>query len=227
MAAILAGVLVGIVVALIFQRDVLWALAGDSDDHPVVVLVRTVWTVLVSGFSASTGNENIDSLLSRGGMASMLTTVWLILSALCFGAAMEKAGVLKRLVIALVNIGRSVGALISTTIATCFGMNVLAADQYMAIVLPGRMFKDAYTERGLHAKNLSRTLEDAGTITSPLVPWNTCGAYMAATLGVPTLLYLPFCFFNLLNPFVAVAYGFTGYRIEPLDEDPEQSSEAA
>ncbi len=226
-AAILAGVLVGIVVALIFQRDVLWALAGDSDDHPVVVLVRTVWTVLVSGFSASTGNENIDSLLSRGGMASMLTTVWLILSALCFGAAMEKAGVLKRLVIALVNIGRSVGALISTTIATCFGMNVLAADQYMAIVLPGRMFKDAYTERGLHAKNLSRTLEDAGTITSPLVPWNTCGAYMAATLGVPTLLYLPFCFFNLLNPFVAVAYGFTGYRIEPLDEDPEQSSEAA
>ena len=126
---------------------------------------------------------------------------------------------LKRLVAGLVNLGRSVGALISTTVATCFGMNVLAADQYMAIVLPGRMFKEAYHDRGLHEKNLSRTLEDAGTITSPLVPWNTCGAYMAATLGVPTLAYLPFCFFNLLNPFVAIAYGVLGYRIAPLDEE--------
>ena len=112
---------------------------------------------------------------------------------------------------------RSVGALIATTIGTCFGVNALAADQYMAIVLPGRMFKDAYAERGLHEKNLTRTLEDAGTITSPLVPWNTCGAYMSATLGVATLAYLPFCFFNLVNPFIAMAYGFTGFKIEPAE----------
>ena len=149
----------------------------------------------------------------------MLNTVWLILTAMCFGAAMEKAGILERLVRGLVSAAKTTGALIATTLGTCFGVNVLAADQYIAIVIPGRMFKDAYTKRGLHQKNLARTLEDGGTITSALVPWNTCGAYMAATLGVPTLAYLPFCFFNLVNPFVAMGYGFTGFKIAPADEN--------
>ena len=149
----------------------------------------------------------------------MLSTVWLVIAAMCFGAAMEKAGILERLVKVLVSSARSTGALIATTLGTAFGVNVLAADQYMAIVLPGRMFKDTYRERGLHMKNLSRTQEDSATITSPLIPWNTCGAYMAATLGVATIAYLPFCFFNLINPFIAAAYGYANFKIEPAQDE--------
>ena len=183
--------------------------------------------MLFDGYVASTGDDNLDSLLSRGGMSSMLNTVWLILSAMCFGAAMEKAGVLEALVRWLVGFSKTVGGLISTTVATCFGVNALAADQYIAIVVPGRMFADSYAQRGLHEKNLSRTLEDAGTITSPLVPWNTCGAFMAATLGVPTIAYLPFCFFNLVNPFVAILYGYANIKVEPADNSPAASIPAA
>ncbi|MGE0622464.1 MAG: Na+/H+ antiporter NhaC [Pseudomonadales bacterium] len=216
-ASILTGVLVGLIIALVFQRDAIAALVKDPALGAAQATAKAVWTVLFNGYTASTGNDNLDSLLSRGGMSSMLNTVWLILTAMCFGAAMEKADILERLVEVLVRAAKSVGALIATTVGTCLGVNVLAADQYIAIVIPGRMFKNAYAERGLHEKNLARTLEDAGTISSPLVPWNTCGAYMAATLGVPTLAYLPFCFFNLVNPFVAIAYGYTGFKIAPAD----------
>jgi NhaC family Na+:H+ antiporter len=108
---------------------------------------------------------------------------------------------------------RGTGSLIAATLATSIGMNVIASDQYIAIVLPGRMFRAEFQRRGLAAKNLSRTLEDAGTLTSPLVPWNTCGAFMAGTLGVATATYAPFAFFNLLNPIVAAIYGFTGFTI--------------
>lgn len=219
LASILTGVAAGLVTALVFQRPAVAALADGSGLTTGVATAKAIWTVLFDGYSASTGNDSLDNLLSRGGMSSMLNTVWLILTAMCFGAAMEQAGILERLVQALVGSVRSVGALIATTVGTCFGVNALAADQYMAIVIPGRMFRDAYAERRLHQKNLARTLEDAGTITSPLVPWNTCGAFMAATLGVPTLAYLPFCFFNLVNPFVAIGYGYAGFRIEPAEPE--------
>jgi len=218
-ASILSGVLAGIVTALIFQQPVLQGLADDASLNGGTAMVKAIWIVLFNGFTAATGDADLDSLLSRGGMSSMLTTVWLILAAMCFGAAMEKAGILERLVKMLLSTASSTGALIATTLGTCFGVNVLAADQYMAIVLPGRMFKDAYRERGLHMKNLSRTLEDSATITSPLIPWNTCGAYMAATLGVATIAYLPFCFFNLINPFIAAAYGYANFKIEPAQEE--------
>lgn len=216
-AAILAGVAAGILIALLFQRPVILELS----DRPLAVAAyfQGVWLVLFDGYSAVTGDDNLDSLLSRGGMSSMLTTVWLIITAMCFGSAMEKAGVLERLVRGLVAMARSVGGLIATTLATCFSVNALAADQYMSIVITGRMFRDEYRKRGLHPKNLSRVLEDSGTITSPLVPWNTCGAYMAAALGVPTLAYLPFCFFNLITPFVSALYGYTGFKIAPADDD--------
>lgn len=223
-ASILAGVLVGLIIALIFQRPAIAGLVSDPELGEGLGTAKALWTVLFAGYSADTGNANLDSLLSRGGMSSMLTTVWLILTAMCFGAALEKAGILERLVQVLVGFAKSAGALISTTLATCFGVNVLAADQYIAIVIPGRMFADAYRERDLHEKVLARTLEDGGTITSAMVPWNTCGAYMAATLGVPTLAYLPFCFFNLVNPFIAAAYGFTGYRIAAADPDEQAAA---
>ncbi len=219
LASILAGVGAGVIMALLFQRDVILAFAASPGTSTTTELFKGGWKVLFDGYTASTGGENLDALLSRGGMSSMLNTVWLIISAMCFGSAMEKAGVLQRLVQALVTFARGIGALIATTAATCFGVNALAADQYMSIVITGRMFRDEYKARGLHPKNLSRVLEDSGTITSPLVPWNTCGAYMAAALGVPTLAYLPFCFFNLVNPLISVAYGFTGFKIEPADDD--------
>lgn len=219
-ATVLAGAAFAVVLALLFQRPVVLALAGGADTTQQAALFKGVWQVLFDGYQASTGNDNLDALLSRGGMSSMLNTVWLIITAMCFGSAMEKAGVLERLLRALMTWGRSVGGLIATTVATCFGVNALAADQYMSIVITGRMFRSEYQSRGLHPKNLARVLEDAGTITSPLVPWNTCGAYMAAALGVPTLAYLPFCFFNLVNPFVSIGYGFTGFKIVPADDAP-------
>ena len=218
-ASILSGVLAGVLVAVILQQPVLRGLADDASLNDATAMVKAVWIVLFNGFTASTGNANLDSLLTRGGMSSMLSTVWLVIAAMCFGAAMEKAGILERLVRVLVSSASSTGALIATTLGTAFGVNVLAADQYMAIVLPGRMFKDTYRERGLHMKNLSRTLEDSATITSPLIPWNTCGAYMAATLGVATIAYLPFCFFNLINPFIAAAYGYANFKIEPAQDE--------
>ena len=156
----------------------------------------------------------------------MLNTVWLILSAMMFGAVMETTKMLEKLAASILARVNSTGTLIGATLASAAGMNVVASDQYVAIVLPGRMFRAEYRRRRLHPKNLSRALEDAGTLTSPLVPWNTCGAFMAQTLGVATFTYLPFCFFNLLNPLVSAAYGFTGFTIERLPEGAEDSEES-
>ncbi len=224
-ATILAGALTGVLFALAFQRPAILAMAG-GDGSGAGTLTRALWTVLFDGYAARTGDANLDSLLSRGGMSSMLTTVWLIIAAMAFGAALERAGVLQFLLRGLVKLGRSTGSLIAASGGTCFGINVLAADQFMSIVLTGRMFRDEFLRRGLHEKNLARVVEDTGTITSPLVPWNTCGAYMAATLGVPTLAYLPFCFFNLINPLVSMAYGATGFKMEPAEAEPPADTRA-
>ncbi len=213
-ATILSGALAGLVFAVIFQQPAIAAFASDGAGGSGSQILRGLWTVLFDGYNIKSGNGDLDSLLSRGGMKSMLTTVWLILTAMAFGASLERAGILEALVRGLLRLCKSAAGLIATTSGTCFSINVLAADQFIAIVLPGRMFKDEYLRRGLHEKNLARVLEDTGTITSPLVPWNTCGAYMAAALGVPTLAYLPFCFFNLVNPLVSMAYGATGFKIE-------------
>jgi len=226
-ASILAGVLVGVIFAVTFQRSVILDFNGAEGSSTATALFKGVWTVLFDGYTASTGDANLDSLLSRGGMSSMLTTVWLIITAMCFGSALEKAGVLETLLKSLIRIGHSVGALIGATLATCFGVNALAGDQYMAIVIPGRMFRAEYARRRLHPKNLSRTLEDSGTLTSVLVPWNTCGAYMAAALGVPTLAYLPWCFFNLVNPLVSLTYAVADYRIERIDPAQADADAAA
>jgi NhaC family Na+:H+ antiporter len=174
--------------------------------------------VLANGFVIETGSESLDSLLSRGGSASMLNTVWLVICAMSFGGVMEHTGLLRRIVDALLKGVRGTASLITTTVLTCIGMNIITAEQYMSIVLPGRMYRVEFARRGLAAKNLSRTLEDAGTMTSALVPWNTCGAFMAATLGVPTLAYAPFAFVNLLSPVIAIIYGIINFKIVPLEE---------
>jgi NhaC family Na+:H+ antiporter len=216
---ILAGALLGALLAVILQPQVVLAYA-DAPDLPVALaLAKGVWLALADGYASATGVPAVDELLSRGGMSSMLTTIWLILAALAFGAVMEHAGMLLRLIESTLRAAKSTGSLIATVVLSCIGMNVLAADQYMAIVLPGRMFKAEFRRRNLEAKNLSRALEDAGTMTSALVPWNTCGAYMSATLGVATFAYLPFAFLNLLSPLVSIAYGITGISITRIRPD--------
>lgn len=221
--ALLIGALVGCLFAAIFQPAAVVAYVGETSLPRALVILKGVWMSLFDGYKSTSGNAALDELLSRGGMSSMLSTVWLIVSAMMFGAVMETTGMLQRIAATILSAVRGTGSLIAATLGTSFGMNVIASDQYIAIVLPGRMFRAEYLRRGLHPKNLSRSLEDAGTLTSPLVPWNTCGAFMAQTLGVATWTYAPYAFFNIVNPLVALAYGFTGFtiaRIPPSQEAP-------
>lgn len=223
--ALLIGSLMGALFAVVFQREAVLTFVGDTDLAPGAALLKGAWTALFDGFTLASGNEALDELLSRGGMSSMLTTVWLILSAMTFGAVMETTGMLQRIAAAILSAVRGTGSLIAATLGTAIGMNIIASDQYMAIVLPGRMFRAEFRRRGLKAKNLSRTLEDAGTLTSVLVPWNTCGAFMAGTLGVATFAYAPYAFFNLLNPLIAAIYGFTGFTIEKIPPGETENDE--
>lgn len=214
---ILAGASIGVVLALLFQQSAVLSLAGDTTNL-FLGLFKGTWQTLFDGFSLSSGNETLDDLMTRGGMSSMLNTVWLILCAMVFGAVMDHTGLLQCLVNYALSFVHSTGSLIATTIVTCIGANIITSDQYISIVLPGRMYKLEFQNRGLDAKNLSRSLEDAGTMTSPLIPWNTCGAYMAGTLGVATFSYLPYCFFNLICPVIAVIYGYLNFKIAPLHD---------
>jgi len=217
--ALLIGALVGGLFAVFFQQQTVLTFVGDAGLPRWVALLKGFWIALFDGFRLESGNQALDDLLSRGGMSSMLNTVWLIVSAMMFGAVLETTGMLARIAASILSVVRGTGSLIVATLGTSLGMNILASDQYIAIVLPGRMFRAEYARRGLAPKNLSRALEDAGTLTSALVPWNTCGAFMAQTLGVATFAYAPFCFFNLINPLVSAAYGLTGFTIEKLDEE--------
>ncbi len=200
--ALALGTLVGIVFALLFQQDLLASLSGGS------LTLKSAYMKIIeichSGFLIETGDQLLDKLLSRGGMSSMLSTVWLILMAMVFGGAMEGTGMLDVLAQGVLRFVRGAGSLIGATLASCFLLNLTASDQYLAIVVPGRMFRKSYEDMGLDSRNLSRALEDAGTVTSVLVPWNTGGAYNAGVLGVPTLTYLPYCFFNILSPLVSL-----------------------
>ena len=216
--ALLIGALVGCVFAVAFQADATIAYAASPELPRGAALIKGAWMSLFDGYTVASGNAALDELLSRGGMSSMLSTVWLILAAMMFGAVMETTGMLQQIAASILGVVRGSGSLVVATLATAFGMNIIASDQYIAIVIPGRMFRAEYARRKLHPKNLSRALEDGGTITSALVPWNTCGAFMAQTLGVATFAYAPFAFFNLINPLVSAAYGLTGFTIEKLDD---------
>ena len=223
--AISIGAVIGAVWALIFQSDLL-ATQVDVSQGQLVGYFKLVWATFYDGFAIQTGNSTMDDLLSGGGMAGMLTTTWLVMTALMFGAIMEKTGLLEIFVRSILKIAGSTGSLIASTIATCFGTNLIAADQYIAIVVPGRMFKEEYKKRGIKSVNLSRTLEDGGTITSPLIPWNTCGAYMQSVLMINPLEYAVYAFFNLINPFLAIIYAYVGIKIlkiEPKHLEKEQA----
>ena len=210
--ALVVGVVVGALLLLVFQRE-----AGEGAASLIGRLVDSLYT----GYVSETGVETVDELLTRGGLSYMMDTIALIMVALAFGGIMEASGMLERLAAAVLKLARSTGSLIAVTVFSCFGMNALASDQYLAIIVPGRMYRGAYLKRGLHPKNLSRALEDSATLTSPLIPWNTCGAYMSGVLGVSSFVYLPFAFLNLLSPLISMFYGFTGITIEKIEDDPD------
>jgi NhaC family Na+:H+ antiporter len=214
--SIVISALVGAAFAVLFQPDAVTRLASaEAAGTTAAGLLQGTWIALFDGYSADSGNEFLDALLSKGGMSSMLNTVWLIICALGFGGVLERTGILAYLLNLALKRVKSTGGLITTTVGTCLGTNILAADQFIAIALPGRMYRDEYQRRGLSPLNLSRTLEDSATLTSALIPWNTCGAYMAATLGVSTYQYAPFAFFNLFCPVIAIIYGFASIAQKP------------
>jgi len=207
----LPTLLISILVAAAFAAAFQWQ--GNAS-----LMVSEIWQVAAGGYEAQTGDLVADDLLSRGGMSSMLTTIWLILSAMFFSGMMEGSGQLARLVTALTQGLQRAGAVIAGAGLTAMFANLIASDQYMSIVITGRMYADEFKRRKLAPVNLSRTLEDFGTITSPLVPWNTCGAYMAATLGVATTAYLPYAIFNIAGPLVALAFAATHFKIRPTEK---------
>ncbi|HEX5040561.1 MAG TPA: Na+/H+ antiporter NhaC family protein [Candidatus Limnocylindria bacterium] len=215
------------VLAVFTQPDVVTAFVDDASKGTVVTAIEAIYASLATGFVSTSGNETIDSLFSRGGMASMLNTIWLVLGALSFAAIMEDAGFLDRLIRPILGVAKSTGALIASVIGTAIGLNVIAGDQYVAIVMPSRIYRAEFAKRGIAPRMLSRTVEDAGTVTSPLVPWNSCGAYMAGVLGVATVAYLPYAFFNLLSPAISLLYGITGFHIERVDPTMGDAAPAA
>jgi Na+:H+ antiporter, NhaC family len=214
--SIFIGAMLGAVWAILFQPD---RVAAMADGEGVLAGIELAWLALADGIVIDSGNEGLDSLLSGGGMSSMLNTVWLVICAMTFGAVMETTGLLRKILSGVIRMVRSTASLVATTIVTCFGTNVLTADQYMAIVLPGRMFRAEFRERGLDPRVLSRSLEGGATITSPLVPWNTCGVFMFGVLGVSPLAYAPFAFFLLLVPVISILYAMFDFRILRLEVD--------
>ena len=210
---ILIGALLAGLFSILLQPEVVSNFVNQPGLSSGLTMISGVWTALHSGFVLESGVTVVDDLLTRGGMASMLNTIWLVVCALTFGAVLETAQLLHKIVEKVLIFANSTGSLIVTTIATCIGINIIAADQYIAIVLPGRMYRAEFKRRKLAARNLSRALEDSGTITSPLIPWNTCGAYMSASLGIATFSYVPYCFFNLVNPVIAIIYALAKVKI--------------
>ncbi len=223
-SAIMIGALVGGITAVILQPNVVLAFVNDPGLSMPAAMVKGVWSAMSTGFTVDSGYKGLDSLFSRGGMSSMLETVWLIISAMAFGGVMEYAGLLARLIQPILQKAKSDRSLLLATGLTSIGINIVAGDQYMAIVLPGRMYREAYQKRNIAPQTLSRQIEDTGTITSPLVPWNSCGAYMSATLGIATMAYLPFAFFNLINVVISLAYAVLGFQIKHIK--PEAAIEA-
>ena len=222
--ALFIGSLLGGVFAIIFQPDLLISLSGETNFFKASY--KGVIDAMSTDIAIVTENEIVNELLSSSGMSGMLNTIWLIICAMIFGGIMENSGMLKRITQSIIGLAKTTGSLIATTTASCITFNITASDQYLAIVVPGRMFAEEYKERGLHPKVLSRTLEDSGTVTSALIPWNTCGAYHAGVLGIATGEYFMYCFFNLISPLMTLAFGFLGIKIAKLAKsEPENSEE--
>jgi Na+:H+ antiporter, NhaC family len=219
--ALLIGSLLGGFFAVIFQPQVVNQVSGIEGNYLKSSFVA-VMNALSTTIHVETDNAMINDLLTGKGMYGMLNTVWLIICAMIFGGVMESCGLLKRIADEIIKLAHSTGSLVASTATTCLFFNVTASDQYMAIAVPGRMYADTYKNRGLKPEVLSRTLEDSGTVTSVLVPWNTCGATQAGVLGIATAVYAPFCFFNIISPFMTVAVAYLNIKIRRFTEDEQK-----
>ena len=215
--ALIIGTLIGALFAIIFQGDVLNVVVDNAYSTPKNYFVALV-QAMSTDVAVNTSNEAMNELLTSSGMQGMLGTIWLILSAMCFGGVMESGGLLERITQPILKRAKSDGDLIAATTLSCVFFNTTASDQYLAIVVPGKMYSQSYADKGLAPENLSRTLEDSGTITSVLVPWNTCGAAQSSVLGVATMAYLPYCFFNLVSPIMTVVVAYLGIKVKRIGE---------
>ncbi|MDR9457886.1 MAG: Na+/H+ antiporter NhaC [Salegentibacter sp.] len=215
--ALLLGTLLGAAAALIFQPGIVAQIAG-ADDLTFISGYKGVMQAITVDTAVQTDNENLNDLFSAGGMAGMLGTIWLIICAMVFGGIMDAIGALARISKALLNLFHTTFGLFASTVFSCLALNATASDQYLAIVVPGKMFAKAYRDKGLAPENLSRTLEDSGTVTSVLVPWNTCGAYHSGVLGVPVASYFGYAIFNYLSPFMTLFFAAFGIKIKQLRE---------
>lgn len=201
--SLLAGTLLGAVCAIIFQPDLLREIAA-TDGSYVKQAYISVTKAMFGPVTIVTGDLSVDELLKTKGMAGMLNTVWLIICAMFFGGLMEASGMLRTITGRMMQFVHNAGTLVGSTVATCLFFNVTASDQYLSIVIPGRMYAKKFRDMGFKPELLSRTLEDSGTVTSVLVPWNTCGATQSSVLGVSTWAYAPYCFFNIISPFMTI-----------------------
>ncbi|SEB21339.1 Na+/H+ antiporter NhaC [Variovorax sp. YR216] len=212
--SIFLGALIAAGLAAVVAPERVVAFAQAREGIPrALALLKGMWLALASGYRGSTGVPAVDLLVTRGGMESMMNTIWLIIAALGFGGVVERCGVLERLMAPILAKAKSAGALVAALAAAIFGTAIATADQYMAVMLPGRSFKTAFEQRGLAPVVLSRTIGDVATPTSALIPWNSCGAYMAATLGVATFSYAPFAVFCIASPLLAIVMAYCGIRM--------------
>ena len=203
-----AGVVLAVILALIFQNDILQSISPSK--------FTTIANAILTDTQVETDNEKLTQLFSAGGMQGMLWTIFLIVCAMVFGGVMDGIGALAKITKSLLSVATSIFGLFASTVASCLGLNVIASDQYLAIVVPGKMFKKAYEDRGLAPENLSRTLEDSGTVTSVLIPWNTCGAYQSSVLGVSVADYFVYAIFNYLSPFTTLLFAGLNIQIRRL-----------
>ncbi len=217
--ALMIGALLGGLAAVIFQPHIITQVTG-IEHHYAKASYIGVMQAMFGDISIHTGDPVVDDLFSTSGMRGMLLTIWLILAAMMFGGAMQAGGLLQRITEEIAKFAKSSGSLVASTAATCILVNITASDQYLAIVVPGQMYYDTYKELGFKPELLSRTLEDSGTVTSVLVPWNTGGATQSRVLGVPTLEYLPFAFFNYLSPVTTVIFGYL--KIDIVQDKPQE-----
>jgi len=218
--ALIAGTLAGAIFAIILQPDVIREVANTDGNYVKQSYISAMRTMFGS-VSVSTDNAAVNELLSTRGMAGMLNTIWLIIAAMVFGGVMESAGMLIKITKYIMKVVHNAGSLVAATVGTCIFFNTTASDQYLAIVVPGRMFARIYEEMDLKPEVLSRSLEDSGTVTSVLIPWNTCGATQAGVLGVSTFTYAPYCFFNIISPFMSIFMAAFNIKIRRISEDKE------
>jgi NhaC family Na+:H+ antiporter len=215
LVALLVGTLLAAIFAVLFQPHIINQIAGV--DHMTFESgYKGVMDAITGKVVVPTENKTLADLFTSGGMEKMLGTIWLILCAMVFGGIMDAIGALSRISQTLLKMAHTTFGLFASTVGSCMALNITASDQYLAIVVPGKMFAKAYKEKGLAPENLSRTLEDSGTVTSVLIPWNTCGAYQSGTLGVSTLDYLPYAFFNILSPFMTLIFAAFNIKIRQL-----------